>query len=171
MKPNFHNQSKKEEKKDVQLKKEERGNLDTSQLKEALKKAIETGNITQQTVEKCKDFAERYKNITTSQLRLFFGELRRLEMKGLKDNKDNKSSFALLKAKLAYSAAKSKSDKKKGKIMHNFYLDMEEILNAVGGDDDKFSNFMKIIEAIVAYHKYFEAFNSKESINEESTND
>lgn len=86
---------------------------------------------------------------TTSQIRNYFGEVKRIQMKGLKDNE---SDFLLLKPKLAYAAKRAS---KPGAIA--FQKVMNEAHEAVASDkpeaNKRFKNFCDFLEAILAYHK------------------
>lgn len=82
--------------------------------------------------------------LTTNQLRKFFGEVKRQQAKGY-----NSIDFALLKPKLAYAVGKAKT--KEGKI-HEFYHVIAGAIEKVSSLND-FNNFIKIFEAIVAYHR------------------
>lgn len=98
--------------------------------------------------------------LTTSQIRTVFGELRRIQSNGLNSKvgdssqKDEKTSFIMLRPKLAYAV---KRHNKKG--LSNFY---DFFLKAHGAVDlnssDKgeahFRNFMSLLEAVLAYHKF-----------------
>lgn len=84
--------------------------------------------------------------LTTSQLRKFFGQLKRIQAAGF--DKNNKSELYMLKAQLAYAKGR---DNKKTKIEY-----FAEILSsAIDHIEDKehFKNFVNIVEAIVAFHK------------------
>ena len=81
--------------------------------------------------------------LTTSQLRKFFGEVKRQQMNGY-----NETDFVLLKPKLAYAVARAK----KGAKIKDFYTVMSQAIDLVHNDHE-FKNFIKIFEAIVAYHK------------------
>jgi len=85
--------------------------------------------------------------LTTNQLRRFFGEVKRQQIKGY-----NKVDFSLLKPKLAYAVGKAK---KKDNKIKEFY---EVIAGGIEKVDSeiKFKNFIKIFESIVAYHKAHE---------------
>ena len=90
--------------------------------------------------------------LTTSQLRKFFGEVKRQQMMGYKE-----SSFVLLKPKLAYAVGRAKDGKKYYKI-EDLYNVLSNAIDVVTSDEttDKqkaFKNFIAIFEAIVAYHK------------------
>ena len=87
-------------------------------------------------------------HLTTSQLRKFFGEVRRQDMKDY-----NQSEFILLKPKLAYAVGRAKKEGQ-SKI-EDFYLVITEAIDLVK-DQKTFNNFIKMFEAIVAYHKAVE---------------
>lgn len=118
------------------------------------------GKVTKKTV----DFAETFgrylaegndfeEALTTSQLRRFFGEVKRQQMVGY-----NESDFVMLKPKLAYAVGRAKKTAKKDKhckIIDFFYV-MSDAIDKVETSQDKnkaFKNFISIFEAIVAYHK------------------
>ncbi len=82
--------------------------------------------------------------LTTSQLRRFFGEVKRQQMVGY-----NETDFVLLKPKLAYAVGRAKE--KDAKIK-DFYLVMSNAIDLVH-NEQQFKNFIKVFEAIVAYHK------------------
>lgn len=101
------------------------------------------------------------KPLTTSQLRRFFGELKRIQS----DFQNNQNDIPLLKVKLAYAVGRDKKKergrghviKSQSKII-DFYNQLNvgfSELNLKNNDLEKrFNNFTKIIEAIVAFHKY-----------------
>lgn len=82
--------------------------------------------------------------LTTSQLRRFFGEVKRQQMTGY-----DETDFVLLKPKLAYAVGRAKDKNTK---ITDFY---DVIANAIDNvkNEQHFKNFIKIFEAIVAYHK------------------
>jgi CRISPR-associated protein Csm2 len=82
--------------------------------------------------------------LTTTSLRRFFGEVRRLQsMEGLTFQED----VRFLQAKLAYDAGRKNPVKK-------FYEIIIGGLQVAGNDRASFERFVKIIEAIVAFHKF-----------------
>ncbi len=89
--------------------------------------------------------------LTTSQIRIAFGELRKIQMNGFNQEK---TSFLMLKAKLAYAV---KRHNKPG--LTEFYnlfsktYDEVDTNNVVSGSK-QFDNLLQIIEAVLAYHKY-----------------
>ncbi|MDO9154256.1 MAG: type III-A CRISPR-associated protein Csm2 [Paludibacter sp.] len=82
--------------------------------------------------------------LTTSQIRKFFGEVKRQQVKGY-----NSTDFMLLKPKLAYAVGRVGD--KDAKI-NDFNDVISKAIDEVTYSDD-FKRFIKIFEAIVAYHK------------------
>ena len=89
-------------------------------------------------------YVERLK---TNQLRKFFGEVKRQQMQGF-----NKSSFIMLKPKLAYAVGRAEGENK----IKDLYFVLADAIDKVS-DEKSFNNFITIFEAIVAYHKAAEA--------------
>lgn len=92
-----------------------------------------------------------FEGLTTSQIRTVFGELKRIQLNGYKSEK---TSFLLLKPKLAYAV---KRHKKKG--IELFYRLFSDAYDAVDSNNDEigkkqFENLMDLMEAILAYHKF-----------------
>jgi CRISPR type III-A-associated protein Csm2 len=94
--------------------------------------------------------------LTTSQLRKFFGEVKRQQAQGF-----NKSEFVLLRPKLAYAVGRAKDEDAK---IHDFYHVLAPVIMDVENENE-FKNFIKIFEAIVAYHKAAEESNLVETDN------
>ena len=107
-----------------------------------------------------------FKKLTTSQVRKFFGEVKRQQMTGY-----TPSSFVLLKPKLAYAVGRAEKKEPRNaeqKIEKSKIIDFYDVLVVAidtviteekKGNKDAFKNFIAIFEAIVAYHKYAEAGN------------
>ncbi len=122
--------------------------------------------ITNETVEWAKSFGEFLQNdesrnrgtgaLTTSQIRKFFGELKRIQADPVKYKED----IPLLKAKLAYAVGRDALQRgsqviNKTKIKE-FYQELERGINAIRvNEKTDIVNFVKIVEAIVAYHKFY----------------
>lgn len=121
-----------------------------------------TEKITNATVDFAKRFGEylakedtiivngkskEIKKMNTNQLRRFFGAVKRQQLSGY-----NATAFILLKPKLAYAVGR---DKKKSKIGDFFYV-MSNAIDLVK-NEQQFENFISFFEAIVAYHKAYEA--------------
>ena len=91
--------------------------------------------------------------LTTSQLRKFFGEVKRQQMMGY-----NETEFTMLKPKLAYAVGRAKQNGKKNKSqkIEDFFLVITDAIDKVLSSSDRakaFKNFITAFEAIVAYHK------------------
>lgn len=92
--------------------------------------------------------------LTTSQLRRFFGEVKRQQIIGY-----NESSFVMLRPKLAYAVGRAKKNMKnevKYCKIEDFYTIIDDaVMIVVNSNDTKnaFKNFIAFFEAIVAYHK------------------
>lgn len=117
-----------------------------------IKKWIKTG-IDSATVIFADDFGKQVASadLTTSQIRTVFGEMRRIQ---LNNYVPEKTSFILLKPKLAYAV---KRHNKKG--LTDFYKFFSIAYDAVDTSNDEngakhFGNMMQLMEAVLAYHKY-----------------
>lgn len=92
--------------------------------------------------------------LTTSQLRKFFGEVKRQQMRGY-----NESDFVMLKPKLAYAVGRARKNTKLHYNIEDFYNVISHAIDIVEKSSDKkksFKNFITVFEAIVAYHKKYE---------------
>ncbi len=88
--------------------------------------------------------------LTTSQIRNIYGEIKRIELGGYKNNK---TSFLLLKPKMQYNAARNKCI---GIKLFNEVFD--KCYDAVVSTDENnkeiaFKNMCQAMEAIVAFHR------------------
>lgn len=88
--------------------------------------------------------------LTTSQLRKFFGEVKKQQMNGY-----DETEFVLLKPKLAYAVGRAKDPDAK---INDFYHVVSKAIDCVKAvtkeeSEKRFHNFIKVFEAIVAYHK------------------
>lgn len=81
--------------------------------------------------------------LTTSQLRKFFGEVKRQHMEGF-----NETNFVLLKPKLAYAVGRADKNSK----IKDFYHVLAQLMDLVNSPET-FKRFIQVFEAIVAYHK------------------
>ncbi len=97
---------------------------------------------------------DRSEKMTTTQLRRFFGEVKRQQMNGY-----DKSKFILLKPQLAYAVGRAYQNKT-GKKIEDFYDVMTHAIDLVS-EEKHFENFIKVFEAIVAYHKKYETQNQE----------
>lgn len=108
--------------------------------------------IDKSTIDFSNDFGKFIANdLTTSQIRTVFGEMRRIQMNNyIKE----KTAFLLLKPKLAYAVKRHKS-----KGLSKFYDLFSIAYDAVNTSDDTegehhFANMMNLLESILAYHKF-----------------
>lgn len=112
--------------------------------------------IKPESVSWASDFAEHLSEdpgkLTTSQLRKFFGELKRIQALGYSEK--TKVDFIMLKAKLAYATGRSIKKGEKGKIS-DFSDQLAKGIDKVS-TLEQFKNFTNLVESIVAYHKLFE---------------
>jgi len=97
--------------------------------------------------EKCgKDLVNG--NLTNSKIRSIYGEIKRIQ--GAKDFNKSKSSFFLLKPKVAY--AYGREPKNEGlKLFKEIFDSAFQYVN----DDNTYNNFCNLMEAILAYHRAF----------------
>lgn len=96
------------------------------------------------------------KALTTSQIRRFFGEIRRIEA----DYHNLRAQIIMISPKLAYAVGRDldKNGRAKSKI-HEFYIEIKSGLSFIrygdlNHEESDFKNFVKVVEAIVAYHKF-----------------
>jgi len=85
-------------------------------------------------------------NLTTSQIRMVYGELKRIQMKGFDKEQ---TAFLLLRPKMAYADKRNESNglKELKKVFDKAYQHVETAKH--------FDNFMNFMEATLAYHKAF----------------
>lgn len=100
-----------------------------------------------------KDESTREDPLTTTQLRRFFGEVKRQQM-----TEFNETEFVMLKPKLAYAVGRAKQSGRKGshQKIEDLYLVLSDAIDNVISSPNKAlarDNFIKAFEAIVAYHK------------------
>jgi CRISPR-associated protein Csm2 len=98
---------------------------------------------------------EKKKPLTSNQIRNFFGEVRRIQQKGVLSEK---TAFLLLRPKLAYAA------KRAGNISANDFKEVMEkahnlVMEVENNDEEfekRFKNYVDLLEAILAYHKAYD---------------
>lgn len=103
--------------------------------------------------------AHTLRNMKTAQLRRFFGAIKLIERTIEEENSekawdDVEAEFYLLKPKIAYAKGRKL-------IPEEFYQVLKVSLNKVniGTNEDKIENFkrfVKFLESIVAYHKFYD---------------
>jgi CRISPR-associated protein Csm2 len=104
----------------------------------------------------CIEYTDKFgkalcRELTTSQIRNVFGELKRIQMKTFDLAK---TSFLLLKPKMAYAAAR---DNKRGlQQLVKVFNKAHETVDVSGVNGPKhFQNLMDFMESILAYHKAY----------------
>lgn len=90
--------------------------------------------------------------LSTAQIRKFFGELKRIQA----DYDRFIDDLPMLKAHLAYAVGRDKHERGFNKTkIKELYEEISVGLDAIRvGERKDFINFVKIVEAIVAFHKY-----------------
>lgn len=108
-------------------------------------------------IEGCKIFGKRLKDgdLSTSQIRNIFGEVKRIQMKASTSDSIDILSLNMLQPKLAYSAARAKkhgTDELKDLLTKGLETILENDLQT---EEVKFrfENFANFFEALLAYHK------------------
>ncbi len=102
--------------------------------------------------------AHTLRNMKTAQLRRFFGAIKSIERTMEEEKSENvwdevEAEFYLLKPKIAYAKGRKL-------IPDEFYQILKVSLNKInlGTNEDKIENFkrfVKFLESIVAYHKFY----------------
>lgn len=131
-----------------------------------LKKEWIQDGISDETVNWSKSFGEFLQSnargtgpLTSSQIRKFYGELKRIQSDPIKFSAD----IPLLKAKLAYAVGREAKNNR-GQISYSTKLkelfdELEKGIDYIRKDENNIKhdtiNFVKIVESIVAYHKFF----------------
>lgn len=115
--------------------------------------------ITDEAVEWAKSFGKFLtgqiggtKALTTSQIRKFFGELKRIQADPIKYQEE----IPMLKAKLAYAVGRDIKNNNAQSKIKEFYEELEKGVNSIRENNQKdLSRFIKLVESIVAYHKFY----------------
>ena len=99
----------------------------------------------------------RQEKLSTTQLRNFFGEIKRIQIRLGFDNgfQEESSNILMLKPKLAYAVGRAEKNKDRVRL---FFEQLSKGLDAINTENPiegkkHFENFVKLMEAVVAYHK------------------
>lgn len=98
---------------------------------------------------------ELAKKLTTSQIRNIYSEIKRIQSVGFENDK---SSFYLLKPKVAYAYGRTIKKSRDGLFGNNGLKIFKEIFDQAADvvtDEVTYNNFCNMMEAILAYHKYY----------------
>ena len=87
-------------------------------------------------------------SVKTSQIRKFFGSLKRIQA----DFKNKSNEIILLEPRLAYAYGKAKGEATKAGLKQ-LYETLGPLVKSIKQDKIRFTRFVQISEAIVAYHK------------------
>ncbi len=99
-----------------------------------------------------KDSRNRLNDLSTSQLRKFFGEMKKIQA----DYTSQKSKVPLLIPKLAYAVGRdynSRTRRAKSKVQE-FYNEISKGIE-VADSKVKYERLVNVVESIVAYHKLY----------------
>lgn len=108
--------------------------------------------------------ADKNKSLTSSQLRRFFGEIKRLEMKyKVLKEKGEQEAFNEISPMLALLVANANYTFSRGKIPEEFKNFLEAQIESINSGKE-FEEFVRYFEAVVGYY-YFEAKKSGLTLN------
>ncbi len=107
--------------------------------------------IDKKSIDYCAKFGEYLvsERTTTSQLRNFFEELRRIQNTGEFKDDEIPTSVLMLKPRLAYAAKRSNSNGMR--VLYNIF---DKKVFSHLDTPDNFDRFVHLMEAIIAYHKF-----------------
>lgn len=90
--------------------------------------------------------------LTTSQIRKFFGQLKRIQA----DFKNLNSEIPRLRPRLAYAVGRDKNSRGDNKTkIKEFYNELDKAMrNLDTKSEQEFNNFVALVESIVAFHKF-----------------
>ena len=115
--------------------------------REKIQSYIAKDDTAREMIQFAEKFGQKYKkDITTSQIRNAYGNMKKLEMAGWQDAHTQRKVL-LLKPRLAYAAGRHRGDG-----LENLRTIMDSAIDAVT-DEASFGRFCQFFEAIVAYHK------------------
>lgn len=84
--------------------------------------------------------------MTTSQIRKFFGEVKRIQA----DFDKFKDDVPILSAKLAYAVGRQKGVTR----LKKFYEEFDKAIKVIDGKKENYDRFVKLLESTVAFHKF-----------------
>jgi CRISPR-associated protein Csm2 len=92
------------------------------------------------------------KPLTASQIRKFFGEVKKIQS----DFERRKGEVIMLIPKLAYAVGRSYDNRlnRASTKIEEFHKEVTKGISVVNEDEERFNNLVKIIEGIVAFHRY-----------------
>ena len=105
-------------------------------------------DLSEEEVQKLGKNLKRKGEMSNSQIRNFYGEIKRIQMIGKFEKA--KTSFYLLKPKLAYALGRNNGNEGL-KLFKSIFDEASQYVK----DDKTFNNFCNLMEAILAYHRAF----------------
>jgi CRISPR-associated protein Csm2 len=131
-----------------------------SQAQESIwKQNFKTEWISKAITHEAISFSEKFgkeltKGFTTNQIRNFFGEVRRIQLKGVLAEK---TAFLLLRPKLAYAAKRADNPSAEDfkQVMEQAHIVVMQAENNDAEFEKRFKNYIDFLEAILAYHKAY----------------
>jgi CRISPR-associated protein Csm2 len=111
-----------------------------------------TDEIDEAAIDYADKFGKELKNqkLTTSQIRNVFGEMKRIQLKGIENEK---TAFLLLRPKIAYAAERNRPV---GFFKNDFFeLAIKHVQPDTENAEKRYNNLMNLMEAILAYHKTY----------------
>lgn len=116
--------------------------------------------LNQESIKYAESFGQHLsRDLTTNQIRNVFGEVKRIQMKG--KDKFEKADLLLLKPKLSYAKARKVGvGQYAAEAADSLRIVLSKGIDAVfddakGNEYERFVNFSKFFEAILAYHKSY----------------
>lgn len=125
--------------------------MNKQKINEQFRSSWITNSIEEDCMQLCEELATDMvaANVSSSFLRNFFGELRRIEAGGFESHR---ADFVLLRPKLAYTSARAMDRNDKTNAIKAFQ-ELYKLSAANVKDSHGFKNLVSIMEAIIAFHK------------------
>jgi len=98
------------------------------------------------------ELGEKYagRGVSSHQIRRVYSSVKRAEAEHRSgDEEEARRTLTLLKPHLAYAASRDDN-------MQDFMDDVSSLIDDAVEDSDSMDNFFKLMEAVVAYHSYYE---------------
>lgn len=122
-----------------------RGFEKQEELLKTVTEVIHHGFTKANQIEIFDEFSKFIKGVSTSQIRIVYGELTRLKMKF------DQHAFLMIKPKIAYASGRNKSPNYKA--LKDMVAHGVDTVSEQQDSQQGFRNFTSIFEAILAYHK------------------
>lgn len=117
---------------------------------EDLRRIIGDAGSAELLVKEADRLGSALRQLTTSQIRSLFGEVRSIEAQWTQNPQRARRRLRLLQPKMAYRAKKER-----GQAVGNLVSVLSPAIDLVGEDHERFQRFVEFFEAILAYHKAY----------------